>query len=39
MVYMFLIPSRQCRPVGRLFGDPLTPARVLGGLVVLLASF
>jgi O-acetylserine/cysteine efflux transporter len=36
MVYMYLIPVAGVGLSAAFFGDPLTPARVLGGLVVLL---
>ena len=36
MVYMYLIPIAGVGLSAAFFGDPLTPARVLGGLVVLL---
>jgi drug/metabolite transporter (DMT)-like permease len=36
MVYMFLMPVAAVALSAVFFGDPLTPARVLGGLVVLL---
>jgi drug/metabolite transporter (DMT)-like permease len=36
MVYMYLIPIAAVTLSAVFFGDPLTPARVLGGLVVLL---
>ena len=35
MVYMYLIPVAGVGLSAAIFGDPLTPARVLGGLVVL----
>ena len=35
MVYMYLIPIAGVGLSAAIFGDPLTPARVLGGLVVL----
>jgi O-acetylserine/cysteine efflux transporter len=35
MVYMYLIPVAGVGLSAALFGDPLTPARVLGGLIVL----
>lgn len=36
MVYMYLIPIAGVGLSAAFFGDPLTPARVLGGLIVLL---
>jgi len=36
MVYMYLIPVAGVGLSAAFFGDPLTPARVLGGLIVLL---
>jgi len=36
MVYMYLIPIAAVALAALFFGDPLTPARVLGGLIVLL---
>jgi drug/metabolite transporter (DMT)-like permease len=36
MVYMYLIPIAGVGLSAAFFGDPLTPARILGGLVVLL---
>jgi O-acetylserine/cysteine efflux transporter len=36
MVYMYLIPIAAVALAAVFFGDPLTPARVLGGLIVLL---
>ena len=36
MVYMYLIPVAAVALAAAFFGDPLTPARVLGGLIVLL---
>ena len=36
MVYMYLIPVAGVGLSAALFGDPLTAARVLGGLIVLL---
>ena len=36
MVYMYLIPVAGVGLATAFFGDPLTPARVLGGLIVLL---
>jgi len=36
MVYMYLIPIAAVALSAVFFGDPLTPARVLGGLIVLL---
>jgi O-acetylserine/cysteine efflux transporter len=35
MVYMYLIPIAAVALSAVFFGDPLTPARVLGGLIVL----
>ena len=35
MVYMYLIPIAGVGLSAAIFSDPLTPARVLGGLVVL----
>jgi O-acetylserine/cysteine efflux transporter len=36
MVYMYLMPVAAVALAALFFGDPLTPARVLGGLIVLL---
>jgi drug/metabolite transporter (DMT)-like permease len=36
MVYMYLIPVAGVGLSAAFFGDPLTPARILGGLIVLL---
>ena len=36
MVYMYLIPVAGVGLSAAVFGDPLTPARILGGLIVLL---
>jgi O-acetylserine/cysteine efflux transporter len=36
MIYMYLIPVAGVGLSAAFFGDPLTPARVLGGLIVLL---
>lgn len=36
MVYMYLMPVAAVALSAAFFGDPLTPARVLGGLIVLL---
>ena len=36
MVYMYLMPVAAVALSAAFYGDPLTPARVLGGLVVLL---
>ncbi len=36
MVYMYFIPIAAVALAALFFGDPLTPARVLGGLIVLL---
>lgn len=36
MVYMYLMPVAAVALAALFFGDPLTPARILGGLIVLL---
>jgi drug/metabolite transporter (DMT)-like permease len=35
MLYMYLIPVAGVGLAAAFFGDPLTPARVVGGLIVL----
>ena len=39
MVYVYLIPVAGTGLSAAAFGDPMTVARVLGGLIVLLGSF